>query len=152
MKARGVVYLLAGGLLAVFAVANWPLLVGSVELNLLFTRLQAPLALLLLLFAGLILLLDLTVHVLREYAWMRERRSLVRELEMARLRADREEESRAGSIKLTVERELAAMRAQLDRVLATQSALLSRATRAEVVPESGAIEPELIPPRSRVPH
>jgi uncharacterized integral membrane protein len=153
MKARGVVYLLAGGLLAIFAIANWPLLIGSVELNLLVTRLQAPLALLLLLLAGVILLLDLTVHTLREYSWMRERRTLVRELEMARLRADKEEESRTGSIKLTVERELAFMRAQLDRMLAAQSALLDRTTRAEVVPDGDAIEPALIPPRrGRIPH
>jgi uncharacterized integral membrane protein len=142
MKAKGVIYILAATVIAALVVANWALLIGSVELNLLVARVQAPLALLLLLFAGIILLLDLSVHALREYAWMRERRTLARELEIARLRADKEEESRTGALKITLQGELAAIRAQLDQLLATQSARVEHAALS-----SPAIEPELIPPR-----
>jgi uncharacterized integral membrane protein len=151
MKATAVIYILAAIVIAVFVAANWGLLLGSVELNLLIARVQAPLALLLLLFAGFILLLDLGVHAFREYAWIRERRTLARELEIARLRADKEEESRTGTLKLAFERELGVIRAQLDRVLATQSTLLSRAAIVESAPAVSSAdevyEPELIPPR-----
>jgi uncharacterized integral membrane protein len=146
MKAKGVIYILAAAVIAALVVANWTLLIGPVELNLLIARVQAPLALLLLLFAGIILLLDLSVHALREYAWIRERRTLARELEIARLRAEKEEESRTSALKATVQSELAAIRAQLDRVLAMQAAGLEHTTTARS-PE--AIEPELIPPRGR---
>ena len=144
MKAKGVIYILAATVIAVFVAANWGLLIGSVELNLLITRVQTPLALLLLFLAGIILLLDLSVHALREYAWIRERRALASALEIARLRADKEEESRAGALKAAVQSELATIRAQLDRVLAMQTAVRERATAAA---SSEGLEPELIPPR-----
>jgi uncharacterized integral membrane protein len=144
MKTKGVIYILVASVIVIFAVANWGILIGSVELNLLFARVQAPLALLLLLFAGLVLLLDLSVHAIREYGWIRERRTLARELELARLRADKEEESRTGALKISIETQLAAIRTQLDRVLATQATALDRAT---VVDGTASFEPELIPPR-----
>ena len=159
MNAKVIIYILAAIVIAVFVAANWGLLLGPVELNLLIARVQAPLALLLLLFAGFILLLDLSVHTFREYAWIRERRALARELDAARLRADKEEESRTGTLKLAIEKDLAVVRAQLDRVLATQSTLLARTEIAEprhAIPSSNdVLEPELIPPREspiRGPH
>ncbi len=74
MRAKGVIYVLIAAVIAVFVVANWGLLMGPVEMDLLVARVQAPLAVLILLFAGVILLLDLSVHALGEYAWMRDRR------------------------------------------------------------------------------
>ncbi len=144
MRAKGVIYILAATVIALFVAANWPLLIGSVELNLLFVRAQAPLALLLLLFAGVILLLDLSVHALSQYGWIRERRALARELEIARVRADKEEESRTGALKATLQSELSTIRAQLDRVLAQQAVVLERAAPASPREE---FEPELVPPR-----
>lgn len=150
MKARAAVYVLVAIAIVVFAVANRALLVQPVELNLLVSHVQAPLAILLLLLAAVILLLDFAVHALSEHAWIRERRSLVRDLETARQRAESEEQSRMATLRSVVERECAAIRGQLDRVLAGQSALLGRTSATEpprVVQSSGAIEPELIPPR-----
>ena len=150
MRAKGVIYVLIAAVIAVFVVANWGLLMGPVEMDLLVARVQAPLAVLILLFAGVILLLDLSVHALGEYAWMRDRRALARDLEAARLRADKVEESRTADLKRAVESELATIRAQLDRVLATQSTLLGRVpvvAGAEIARPSGALEPELISPR-----
>ncbi len=76
--------------------------------------------------------------------------TLARDLEAARLRADKVEESRTADLKRAVESELATIRAQLDRVLATQSTLLGRVpvvAGAEIARPSGALEPELISPR-----
>jgi uncharacterized integral membrane protein len=153
MGAKTIIYIVAAAVIAVLVAANWSLLAGAVELNLLLARVQAPLALLLLLFAGIILLLDLSVHALREYAWRRERRALVSDLEAARLLAEKEEASRTGALKATLQSELATIRAQLDRVLATQTTVLERAGAA--AQSSELIEPELVPPREsrgRGPH
>lgn len=149
MGAKTIIYIVAAALLAVLVVANWALLAGAVELNLLITSVQAPLALLLLLFAGILLLLDLSVHALREYTWRRERRTLTSELQAARLLAEKEEVSRTGALKMTLQSELGTIRAQLDRVLAGQATVLERAsaTPAPAVYSSEAIEPALIPPR-----
>jgi uncharacterized integral membrane protein len=144
MSVKAVIYIVAAAVIAVLVVANWGLLIGTVELNLLVARVQAPLALLLLLFAGIILLLDLSVHAVREYAWRRERRELTNALDAARRVAEKEEESRTGALKVAIQGELAAMRAQLDRLLAMQASGLPTATP---VPPSDALEPELIPPR-----
>lgn len=144
MSAKGVIYILAGIVLAVLVVANWSLLSGPVELNLLVARFQAPLALLLLLFAGIVLLGSLSVQALKEYAWRRERRTLASQLEAARLIAEKEEASRTGALKATLQNELAAIRAQLDRVLARQGSSFERAN--DTLP-SEALEPQLVPPR-----
>lgn len=141
MTAKGVAYIVAAAVLGVFVLANWPLFATAVELNLLIARVQTPLIVLILLVAGMILLIDLAVHALSQRAWVREHRTLRKELEGARLRAENEEESRTGALRVTMERELAAIRAQLDQVIAGQSAVLGRA------PIVRATEPELIPPR-----
>lgn len=153
MNVKAVIYILAAAVIAILVAANWELLIGPVELNLLIARVQAPLALLLLMFAGIILLLDLSVHAVREYAWRRERRELASALESARLLAEREEESRTGALKVTIQTELAAIRAQLDRVLAMQATTLHGTT--PTTPPSDGVEPELIPsrePRGRGTH
>jgi uncharacterized integral membrane protein len=142
MNAKGVAYIVAAIVLGVFVLANWTLFATAVELNFLVARVQAPLIILVLLVAGVVLLVDLAIHAVRQRAWVRERRALQKELEGARLRAEHEEESRTGTLRVSMERELAAIRAQLDQVVAGQSALLGRA------PPTRPLEPELIPPRA----
>ena len=80
----------------------------------------------LLLIAGLILLIAVGIHAVSRRAWMRERRVLQKDLESARMRAEHEEESRTGTLRVAMERELSAIRAQLDQIVAGQSALLGR--------------------------
>jgi uncharacterized integral membrane protein len=138
VKPKAVIYIVAAILVGVLMVANWTLLSTSIELQLLIARIQAPLGVVILLVAGLILLVDLAVHALTQHAWMRERRALTKDLEGARSRAEREEESRSGALRATLERELATIRAQLDQLTAGQSALLGRlptAQRGEVLPQ-----------------
>jgi uncharacterized integral membrane protein len=146
MSAKVVIYIVAAAVITVLVVANWGLLLGAVELNLLITRVQAPLALLLLLFGGIILLLDLSVHAVREYGWRRERRELASALNAARLLAEKEEESRTSALKVAIQGELAAMRAQLDRLVAMQATAFQGAATT-IPPAAESIEPELIPPR-----
>ena len=145
MRANGVIYVVTAAVLAVFALANWQLLMQSVEMNLLVARVQTPLVVVFLLFAGILLLLDFAVHAVREHSWIRERRALARDLEIARLRAEQDMASRTGLEAGSVQRDLAIIRTQLERVVAAQSALLRQAPVAE--PDGAPIEPELIPPR-----
>jgi uncharacterized integral membrane protein len=153
MQAKTVFYILAALIVGVLVVANWSLFTTQVELNLLFVRMQAPLAILLLLLAAVILLLDAGVHMVSRHAWMRERRALKSDLEAALLRADREEESRMGTLRVAMERELSVIHAQLDRLMEGQSALL-RGTSNETLParQSSEVrrqfEPDLVSPRS----
>ena len=142
MNAKGVVYIVAAVVLGVFVLANWTLFIASVELNFLVARVQAPLIILMLLFAGVILLVDLGIHALSQRTWIRERRALRKDLEAARLRAENEEESRTGTLRVAMERELAVIRGQLDQLVAGQSALLGRP------PITRPLEPELLPPRA----
>ena len=144
MSAKGVIYILAAVVIAVLVVANWGLLAGPVELNLLIARFQAPLALLLVLFAAILSLVFISLQALREYAWRRERRSLASALEAARVLAEKEEASRTGALKAALQSELAAIRAQLDRVLTLQTTPFERAN--DTLPPA-ALEPELVPPR-----
>lgn len=154
MSAKGVIYILAAVVIAVLVVANWSLLSGTVELHLLIARFQAPLALLLLLFAAIMFLVSLSVQTLREYAWRRERRTLATALEEARLVAEKEEASRTGALKAALQSELATIRAQLDRVLSMQASTLQASTmqsstleRATAIRPAETLEPELVPPR-----
>jgi hypothetical protein len=125
MNARGVLSIVAAILIAVFVLANWTLLAASVDLHLLIATIKAPLGVLILMIGATILLIDLAVHAVSRRGWMRDRRLLTTDLESARLRAEREEESRTNALRATLERELATIRGQLDQVLAGQSALLA---------------------------
>jgi uncharacterized integral membrane protein len=150
MRIATAFYIAAAIVLAVFIVANWSLLATTVELNFIAVRLQAPLFILVLLAIAVILLLDVSVHAVSRHSWLRERRALKEELYAARLRAEREDDSRVGALRNTVERELATIRGQLDKVIAGHAALFGRISedadhdraRADVSPR---YEPDLVP-------
>jgi uncharacterized integral membrane protein len=159
MSSRAVAYIVAGVVLGVLIVANWTLFVTPVAVNLLFTQIQAPLIILVLFVGGVVAVAGFVIHALRAREWVLERRAMRKDLEAERVRAEHEEESRIKALRASMEREFAALRAQVDRVLDGQSALLGRAPNATIVaprpPESHAVEPasrtlepELIPPRT----
>ena len=118
MKPRTVLYIVITVLLLVLVLINWPVIAQSTELNLIFARVQAPLGVLILLIAGSILAIGFITSSLNQLNWTRERRELSTQLEQQRLRADQMEESRIRELRETVERETAALRAQLDRMAA----------------------------------
>lgn len=153
MRARVVIYIIATVVIGAFLIANWALLSSPVSLSLLFARVEAPLAILLLLCAGVVLSLDLAVHALAEHAWRAERRQLMNEVAGARLRAERreEEQSLAQGLRATIEHEFSVVRTQLDRVVSGVQRLENDTMEVPLpppAPRSHAIEPELIPPRA----
>lgn len=119
MRPRTIIYIVLLLILAALLVANRTTIATSTPLNFLITRVQAPFGILILIVAILIALVDFVVHALSRYGWQREQRSLARELEMVREQAEQAEASRIRELKETVERESAAIRAQLDRLLAS---------------------------------
>lgn len=119
MRPRTIIYVVLLLILAALLVANRTAIATSTPLNFLITRVQAPFGILILIVAILIALVDFVVHALSRYGWQREQRSLARELEMVREQAEQAEASRIRELKETVERESAAIRAQLDRLLAS---------------------------------
>jgi hypothetical protein len=105
----------------VLVIANWGTLSTPSEINLLFGQVVAPIGILVLAVVAALLLVGAIINALRQRAWTRERLELSRELEQSRLRADSAEESRIRSLRETVEREIATIRAQLDQLLARQT-------------------------------
>jgi hypothetical protein len=144
-----VVYVVAALVIGAFFVANWAPLGSVTRINLLFSQVEAPVAFLLLLCIGVILVMNLIAHALSANAWRLERRKLVAELEATRARADREEESRTQALRVTLEREFSAVRSQLDRLLGGDAALVGRRPPEESLPAPStqtSFEPELVPP------
>jgi uncharacterized integral membrane protein len=121
MKPRTVLYIVALVLIVVFALANWALLAGTVELNLLIVRVQAPLGVLLVLIAAVIVLIDLGLQALNQRSWTRERQTLVKELDSYRLRAGRDDDSRLEALRVAMDRDLAVIRGQLEKLIASQT-------------------------------
>ena len=117
MRPRTLIYLLLGALFAVFLLANLRLLTVPLELNLLAGQVRAPLGVFLLVIAGLVFLVDLAAHTLARRSWGQDRRSLDRQIEELRIRADDRESARLVQLQATLERELAGIRAQLDRLV-----------------------------------
>jgi len=156
MNAKGVAYIVAAVVLGALVVANWTLFATSVEVNLLAARMQAPLVIVILLIAAVVSLVHLAVYASSRRAWTRERRTLTKDLEAARTRAEQEEDNRIGALRVSLDRELAAIRARLDQLLDGQSAALGRAREPRIAeprplePElkHRALEPQLIPPRA----
>lgn len=150
VNTRTAIYLVAAGVVGALIVANWELLNGVVRLNLLLVRAEMPLAVLILLCVGVMLLANLIAFATRAFAWKAEQRKLRSELQSTRDRADIEEESRIQALRTTVEREFGAMRAQLDRLQSQLAPLPGREHLGEtttLAPPEVAVEPELIPPR-----
>jgi uncharacterized integral membrane protein len=116
MRLRNVLYGAIGLLLVLLVLINWQVVAQPTDLNLLFIKVQAPLGVLMLLIAAAILAIDFAVHSLNRLAWSRERRELATQIEQLRLRADEAEETRIRALREILERETAAIRAQLDEL------------------------------------
>jgi uncharacterized integral membrane protein len=116
MRLRNVLYLIIGLLLLFIVLINWHVIAQSTELNLLFGKVNAPLGVLILLIGAGVFVVDYTAHSLSRMSWARERRELNAQIERQRLLADQAEESRIRALQEVMERELAAIRAQLERL------------------------------------
>jgi uncharacterized integral membrane protein len=121
MSTRTIGYALLALLLLALLVANWHLLVGATQLNLLLGQVTAPLIVLIVLVAGIVLAIEAFARARERRGWRAERYGLAQQLEQLRARADQTEGARIASLQALLERELAAIRVQLDRVLADAS-------------------------------
>jgi hypothetical protein len=114
MKPRNVLFIVLALLLLFIVGQNWAVISQSTKLKFIFIEVNAPLGVLLVLIAGAILAVDFIVHSLNKLSWARDRRELTAQIEKQRLLADQAEESRIRELREVLERETAAIRAQLE--------------------------------------
>ena len=117
MRPRNVVFIVIALLLLFIVLANWGVISQPTEISLLVAHINAPLGLLLLLVALAVFAIDFTMHSLSRFSWSRERRELNAQIEQHRLLADQAEASRVRELRELIERETAAIRAQLDALI-----------------------------------
>jgi hypothetical protein len=115
MKPRTLTYSILAVVLGIFLLANLHLLSLPIQLNLLFTQVQAPLGVFTLVVVALIALIDLGSHTLARRSWQQDRRNLVRQVEELRGRADDTEAARLVRLETLMQSEFSAIRAQIDR-------------------------------------
>lgn len=114
MKLSTLLFLLVLGLIAAFSVANWQSIVAPTEISLVFTRIQAPLGLIL---VGLVLLVTvffLAFVVYLQTSVLIEARRHARELQAQRQLADQAEASRFTDLRAFLDGELKALLARID--------------------------------------
>ena len=109
MNLRNLTVLLILMLVAVFAGLNWPLLTAPSEINLVFTRVTAPVGLVLLAVIALLSLLYFVFIAMVETGALLEIRRYARQVEQARKLADKAEASRFAELKDYLKRELGAL-------------------------------------------
>jgi uncharacterized integral membrane protein len=128
MGPRLLVVLLILVVLSGLAALNWSALTARVPLNLVLTRVEAPLGLTMLGVVGVLTLLYLLFAAREETRVLLEGRRHARELDAERKRADEAEASRLAALRKSLEAELLAL-----RTLTGESAreVIARVERAE---------------------
>jgi len=109
MNLRNLTVLVLLLLVALFAGLNWSLVTAPSEINLLFTRVSAPLGLILLGVIALLSLLYFFFIAVIETGSLIEIRRYARQVEQARKLADQAEASRFAELKSYLEQELSAL-------------------------------------------
>ena len=100
------------GLLAIFAVLNWPAFVAPTTLSIGFTSVQAPLGLVMLVATGLVCGLFLVYILFQQAGVILETRRNAKELKAHRELADKAEASRFTELRTFIEGELRRIEAQ----------------------------------------
>ena len=115
MKPRIVLTLLLVLLFAAFVAANWSAFLASTTLSLLFTTVQAPLGLLLLVMLGAVVALFLSYMAWWQGRVLLETRRHTKELQSQRELADKAEASRFTELQALVKSECAALKTELQQ-------------------------------------
>ncbi len=116
MRLRTVLILALLVLFGVFALQNWQAFIASTELDLIITRIEAPLGFLMLLAVGVLTVFFLLILARSEIAMLLEQRRMSKELENARRIAAEAEASRVEGMRAAVLGELAAINKKLDAI------------------------------------
>ena len=112
MSLRSLLVVAALGLLAAFAVLNWTAFTAPTTLSLVFTEVQAPLGLIMLVVTGLFSGLFLLYILFQQAGVILEARRYAKELHAHRELADKAEASRFTEIRSFLEGELRKLEAQ----------------------------------------
>ena len=113
MNLRNLTVLVILLLVAVFAALNWQQIATPTEINLLFTRVSAPIGLILLAIIALLTLLYFVFLAVVEAGALLEIRRHARQLEQARKLADKAEASRFAELKKYLAGELGGLKQEL---------------------------------------
>ena len=106
MHLRSVFVLLLFVLCSIFLVVNWEGVMADVSVNLLYTQIQAPLGLILLLGPGLMILICLVYGFVQQAALSMELRRVNKQLQEARDLAQKAERSRFTELKSEMQKQL----------------------------------------------
>ena len=106
MHLRSVFVLLLFVLCSIFLVVNWEGVMADVSVNLLYTQIQAPLGLILLLGPGLMILICLVYGLVQQAALSMELRRVNKQLQEARDLAQKAERSRFTELKSEMQKQL----------------------------------------------
>jgi uncharacterized integral membrane protein len=116
MKLSVLPYVLLLAVLSILAVANWPELTRTADLEFVLARASVPAGLLALMLIGIVLLADWTVYWLMRARWDRERRVLNEQLADLRDRAGEAGTAREVALREFIASESASIRAQLQEL------------------------------------
>jgi len=110
MNLRTLTVLVVLLLVAIFAALNWPLITTPAEINLVVTRISAPVGLILLAVIAFLSILYFVFLAMIETSALLEVRRYAREVQQARKLADKAEASRFAELKKFLEAELAGLK------------------------------------------
>ena len=117
---------LLGTLIAALAFANWPTLATPTQINLLVTRLEAPLGLLMLALTAALFLVFIAVTLRGQLGSLLESRRLLKDVQSLQSLADQAEDSRIESLRQLIATEFRQLN---DRVSSLQSSTDGTLTR-----------------------
>lgn len=117
---------LLGTLIAALAFANWPTLATPTQINLLVTRLEAPLGLLMLALTAALFLVFIAVTLRGQLGSLLESRRLLKDVQRLQSLADQAEDSRIESLRQLIATEFRQLN---DRVSSLQSSADGALTR-----------------------
>lgn len=106
MRLRSILLIIVVALVGVFAALNWAAFNAVTELSLGFTTIQAPLGLIMLGIAGMLLILFLLYALYLQTTYLMESRRYSKELEASRELADKAEGSRFNELRNFLDAEM----------------------------------------------
>lgn len=114
MRPRVIFVTLVLVLLGIFAAANWSLIMAPQSLSLVFTRVEAPLGLILLITVALLSIWYVILSIGTEVAALLEVKKYAREILALRKQAEDAEASRLAELKKLIQEELESLRSQIN--------------------------------------
>lgn len=131
MRPRVIFITLVLVLLAVFAIANWPLIMASQSLSLVFTRVEAPLGLILLIAVAVLSIWYVVLSIGTETAALLEVKKYAREILALRKQAEDAEASRLVEVKKLIQEEFEILRSQInERFAQSENTLIDELEKA----------------------